>query len=72
VLESPFKELDLQRLLTDQPLYGGDACLVAFDRISRDGLVIEGASFELLDPDADQVARRSCRRARLWSVSPAR
>ena len=56
--QSPFYELQLQRLLADEAFEGGDPRFVLFDQIGGDRIFVERAGLEPLDPDADQIARQ--------------
>ena len=53
----PLRQLDLHRLAADETPQSRDLRLVLLEQIGRMRLIVVCADLELLDPDADQVAR---------------
>nr|WP_315986545.1 hypothetical protein [Microvirga sp. Mcv34] len=58
MLQSPLKKFQLESLLADQPLEGGNPRLVLLEQCGRGRVLIEGTGLVLPDPDPDQLARQ--------------
>lgn len=56
VSQPPLRQLDLERLATDEPFQRGDAGVALLNEIHGFGVIVIGARLVLLDPDPDQLS----------------